>query len=169
MHQGAPTSRQPDGPVYLTAAGRRRLEERVARYSAQITAWRSGEGDDLAVDDRGDEAERLEEAYDVTAVQDRLAAAQAALDRAVPLPEGPDDGVVRLGSTVTVREGEEQSTFMVVDPAELDEGGTQAATDSPVGRALLGRARGDRVAFEVPAGRRVLTVQSVAPYRERAG
>ena len=102
MHQGAPTSRQPDGPVYLTAAGRRRLEERVARYSAQIAAWRSGEGDDLAVDYRGDEAERLEEAYDVTEVQVLLAAAQAALDRAVPLPEGPDDGVVRLGSTVTV-------------------------------------------------------------------
>jgi transcription elongation factor GreB len=168
MHEKvSPTSQPPDGPVYLTAAGRRRLEEQVARYRARVAAWR-GDADELAVDDWGDAAERLIEADDLSAVQDLLAATQAALARAVPMPEGPDDGIVRLGSTLTVREGEGQSTLMVVDRAELDDGGTRVSVDSAVGRALLGRARGDRVAIEVPAGLRVLTVQSVEPYRERA-
>ena len=162
-------SESSDGPVYLTAAGRRRLEEQVARYTAQVAAWRSGGADEPAVDDRGDAAERLIEADDLTAAQDLLAAAQAALGRAVPMAEGPDDGIVRLGSTVTVQgEGEGASTFMVVDPAECDNGAVQVAADSPVGRALLGRARGDQVAIDVPAGRRVLTIQAVTPYREQA-
>ena len=169
MDEVSPTSQQPDGPIYLTAAGRRRLEAEVARYSAQVAAWRSSAADELAVDDPGDAAERLIEADDLTAVQDHLAATQAALARAVPMPESPDDGIVRVGSTVTVRDSEGQSTFVFVDRAELDDGGTQVAADSAVGRALLGRARGDRVAIEVPAGRRVLTIESVEPYRERAG
>jgi transcription elongation GreA/GreB family factor len=120
------SSRPPDGPVYLTAAGRRRLEEHVARYRAQVAARRSSAMDELAVGDRGDAAERLIEADDLTAVQDLLAAAQAALARAVPMPEGPDDGIVRLGSTVTVREGEGQSAFMVVDPAEFETAGRRS-------------------------------------------
>jgi hypothetical protein len=98
----------------------------VARYGAQVAARRSSAMDELAVGDRGDAAERLIEADDLTAVQDLLAAAQAALARAVPMPEGPDDGIVRLGSTVTVREGEGQSAFMVVDPAEFETAGRRS-------------------------------------------
>ncbi|HEY7059884.1 MAG TPA: GreA/GreB family elongation factor [Chloroflexota bacterium] len=161
-------SAQPDGPIYLTAAGRRRLEARVAEYTAQLAGWRSSEANQPAVDDRGDAAERLIEADDLAPARDFLARTQAVLERAVAMPEGPDDGIVRLGSTVTVRDGEGESTFMLVDPAEVENDGTRVAADSPLGRALLGHARGDQVAVDAPAGRRVLTLQAVAPYRERA-
>src|SRR4051794_24828804 len=119
-------SQEPDGPVYLTARGRRRLEERVAQYTAQVGAWRSSEADEPRADDRGDAAERLIEADDLTAARDFLTETVAVLGRAVAMPEGPDDGIVRLGSTVTVREnGAADSTWLVVDPAEFEDGETQ--------------------------------------------
>jgi len=159
-------SQPPVGPVYLTATGRRRLEEQAARYTAQVDAWRAGETDGEAGEDRGDAAERLIEADDLTPTRDLLARTQAALARAVPMPEGAADGVVRLGSTVTVRDGGgQQSRLMVVDPAEFHDGESQVSADSPVGRALVGRTAGSQITLDVPDGRQVLTIQSVEPYK----
>jgi transcription elongation factor GreA len=108
------------------------------------------------------------EADSLTPTQDMLARTQEVLERALPMPEGPDDTVVRLGSTVTVRdEAGEASQYMVVDPAEFDDGEAQVSANSPVGRALLGQSRGSQVAVALPAGQQVLTIESVAPYRER--
>src|SRR3954452_17014341 len=155
-----------NNPIYLTPAGRRRLEEEVARYRAALAEWRTDDPDGTTNDERGDAAERLIEADELTPTGDLLARAQAILARAEPMPPGTDDGIVRLGSTVTVRnEGGEQSRLMIVDPAEFDDGETQAAADSPVGRALLGRAAGSQVTLDVPDGRQVLTIESVAPYQ----
>ena len=72
-------------------------------------------------------------------------------------------------STVTLHEeGAADSTSMVVDPAEFEDGETQVSADSPVGLALLGRAPYDQVVIAVPAGHRVRTLHSVKPYREQA-
>jgi transcription elongation factor GreA len=162
-------SQLPEDSVYLTPAGRRRLEERAADYAAQVAAWRAGEAGEPVAEDRGDAAERLIEADDLTRVRDLLAETQAVLARALPMPEGAADGIIRLGSTATVRDQDgQQSRFMVVDPAEFHDGESQVAADSPVGRALLGRARGSQIAIDVPAGRQVLTVEAVEPYRAPA-
>src|SRR5215211_1813595 len=91
-------------PVYLTPAGRQRLEDRAARYARQVAAWRSGGTAAPGGEDRGDAAERLMEADALVPEQDLLAKTRAVLDRALPMPEGLDDGIVRLGSTVTVRD-----------------------------------------------------------------
>ncbi len=162
-------SQPPRDPVYLTAAGRRRLEELAARYAAEVRGWRASEEDETGGEDRGDAAERLIEADDLVPTRDLLAETRAVLARAVPMPEGVDDGIVRLGSTVTIRdENGRQSELMVVDPAEFHDGDRQVAADSPVGQALLGRARGSQVAIDAPAGRQLLTIESVEPYREAA-
>src|SRR5262249_20935567 len=116
-------SQQSQEPVYLTPAGRKRLEDQVARYAKAVEEWRSGGSAAPGGEDRGDAAERLMEADSLTPTQDMLARTQEVLERALPMPEGPDDGVVRLGSTVTVRdEAGEANQYMVVDPAELDDG-----------------------------------------------
>jgi transcription elongation GreA/GreB family factor len=161
-------SKQSQEPVYLTPAGRKRLEDQVARYAKAVDEWRSGGTTAPGGEDRGDAAERLMEADSLTPTQDLLARTQEVLGRALPMPEGPDDGIVRLGSTVTVRnESGEVSRYMVVDPAEFDDGEAQVSANSPVGRALLGHSRGSQVAVALPAGQQVLTIESVEPYRER--
>jgi transcription elongation GreA/GreB family factor len=162
-------TQRPKDPIYLTPAGRQRLEEQAARYAAEVAAWRASEGDEPGAEDRGDAAERLIEADDVIPARDLLAETQAVLDRAVPMPAGAADGIVRLGATVTIRDADgTRSRYLVVDPAEFHDGENQVAADSPVGQALVGRARGSQITIDIPAGRQMLTIEAVEPYKERA-
>ncbi len=66
-------------------------------------------------------------------------------------------------STVRVREeagGIEAYTLVL--PAETDATHGLISTESPVGRALLGRGRGDEIEVQTPGGVRRLTVVEVS-------
>lgn len=155
-------------PIYLTVEGRQRLARRLAAYEAELRSADPGSGKDEA-EDAVDEATDLEAADHVGQLLDLTAATRAVLARALPLPAGPADGVIRQGSTVQVRdEGGEESTFMLVDGAELDPAAEEVSTDSPVGQALLGCMIDDRVAIATPDGKRTLTILWVTPYRRPA-
>jgi transcription elongation factor GreA len=98
---------------------------------------------------------------------DRL---RALLVRALPLAAGPDDGIVRQGCTVVVRDdagGERR--FQLLDGAEMEDDAAGAAVDSPIGRALIGRSAGDSVAVRAPSGERRLIILSVEQYHPHSG
>lgn len=79
-----------------------------------------------------------------------------------PLAAGPDDGVIRQGAMALVRdESDAERRLVPVDDAELDPETEEAAIDAPVGRALLSRRAGDRVAVRTPG------VKRTAATRER--
>jgi transcription elongation factor GreA len=159
-----------DEPIYLTAAGRRRLEQRVADYGGAVAGLSSPDQGQPEEGDSGDAALQLAEADDRDLVRGLAARARDVLARAQPVPEGPDDGVVRLGSTVRLRDGAgAESRLQVVAGAELDEGSSQVAADSPAGGALLGRRAGEEVAVDSPGGGYRVTLLAVEPYREAAG
>ena len=65
-----------------------------------------------------------------------------------------DPNSVRLGSTVKVVDLEfnEEESYQVVGSQEADPMNGRISEDSPFGRALLGRAVGDEVQVEAPAG-----------------
>ncbi len=69
---------------------------------------------------------------------------------------------VRVGSTVSVRtkDGKRQ-TYQLVGPAEADPTAGRISHESPVGRALIGKKRGEKVRVAAPAGRVEMTVTSV--------
>ena len=72
------------------------------------------------------------------------------LDRAVVV-EDPDLAVI--GRRVTLDEGDgTTSTYLLVIPGEGDRRNGSVAVDSPVGAAVLGRAVGDAVTIDAPAG-----------------
>ena len=62
--------------------------------------------------------------------------------------------MVHVGNTVTVEdvEFEEKMTYQVVGSQEADPMNGRISEDSPFGRALLGRAVGDKVQVDAPAG-----------------
>ena len=71
---------------------------------------------------------------------------------------------VRLGSRVKVLdlEFEEEEEYEVVGSQEADPMNGRISEDSPFGKALLGRAVGDEVVVEAPAGAlnyRILDIQ----------
>lgn len=85
----------------------------------------------------------------------RIAEIENILANCVVIEEQKDDhDTVRLGSTITVKdvEFEEEETYQVVGSQEADPMNGRISEESPFGKALLGKAVGDDVVVEAPAG-----------------
>ena len=63
--------------------------------------------------------------------------------------------VARLGSTVEVETPRGPKTLMLVSTVEANSANNKVSDQSPVGRALLGHAEGDKVEVQTPDGRTV--------------
>jgi transcription elongation factor GreA len=78
-------------------------------------------------------------------------------------PEQQHNGVVDLGSTVVIREGDiDAETYTIVGAAEADPTMGFISNESPLGKALLGSKVGDELAVKTPTGLlnyRVLALQ----------
>lgn len=70
--------------------------------------------------------------------------------------------VVSVGSTVRlVDESGEELTYMIVGSAEADPVHDRISNESPVGRSLLGKRKGQRVTVQVPAGTFRYTIKAI--------
>jgi transcription elongation factor GreA len=70
--------------------------------------------------------------------------------------------VVGLGSTVEVTDEKgRNSTYRLVSTHEADPTSGLVSVDSPVGKALVGKRKGQRAVVQVPQGARTLTLTSV--------
>ncbi len=83
---------------------------------------------------------------------------------AVIVEEGASSsGVVGLGSTVVVRDGEgAEETWQIVSSHDAAPREGRLSVESPTATALLGRAEGDQTSVTLPRGKRTLTVLSVS-------
>jgi transcription elongation factor GreA len=59
---------------------------------------------------------------------------------------------VQIGSTVKVNGDDGPQTFYIVGSAEAKPADGRISNESPVGRALLGKRKGEKVVVKVPAG-----------------
>ena len=85
----------------------------------------------------------------------RLAEIEEILSNYVVIEEDASAGSeVRLGSTVTVldKEFNEEEVYKIVGSQEADPMNGSISEDSPFGRALLGKNKGDEVTVDAPAG-----------------
>jgi transcription elongation factor GreA len=64
-----------------------------------------------------------------------------------------DTSVVDIGARITIQEGTfEPETYHMVGPKEADPANYRISHESPIGKALLGRHKGDTVLAETPGG-----------------
>lgn len=85
----------------------------------------------------------------------RIAEIENILSNYVVIEENEDShDKVRLGSTITVLDVEfqEKETYQVVGSQEADPMNGRISEESPFGKALLGKAVGEDVVVEAPAG-----------------
>lgn len=85
----------------------------------------------------------------------RMAEIEEILSNYVVIEEDASAGSeVRLGSTVTVldKEFNEEEVYKIVGSQEADPMNGSISEDSPFGRALLGKNKGDEVTVDAPAG-----------------
>jgi transcription elongation factor GreA len=101
---------------------------------------------------------------DQTANENRILQLEDKLTRAEVIDFSKQSGdVVRFGATVTVvdEDSNAKTTWQIVGEPEADASHGRISVTSPVGRALMGKNRGDSVEVNVPAGVRSYKIQKV--------
>ena len=99
---------------------------------------------------------------DLQRVDQRIRYLQHSLRSAEVVSPGGDDGVVRFGASVTIRdERGEESQYRLVGVDETDLARGWVSWMSPIARALLSHTKGSSVDFISPAGPKRLTIVRV--------
>jgi transcription elongation factor GreA len=141
-------------PVYLTRDGREKLTEeleRLTRVTRMEVARRIAEAKDLGDLSENSEYEEAKRAQAFT--EGRIRELQHQLSNVQLIDESANgDKVIRIGSTVTVEEDGERSTYTIVGSAEAKPREGKVSNESPLGRALLGKTKGSKVTVEPERG-----------------
>jgi transcription elongation factor GreA len=157
-----------DNQIPLTRAGYAEKEARlhyliterrqeVAEYlhETETPDWE----DHSAHDDARAEQARLES--EIHDLQEILAHA-VLLDPLEEQAHTPGPSRVTLGSSVTVQTPHGTKTVTIVSTVEADSTQQKISDQSPVGRALLGHATGERVEVDTPSGPAGYTIVSIS-------
>lgn len=93
----------------------------------------------------------------------RVGHLQYVLSRADVIDEDPDPQRINAGDRVIVWDvdSREEFTFNVISPAEVGLVEDAVTTDSPVGKALMGRTVGEMIEVNVPDGRERYAIRQV--------
>ena len=135
---------------YLSNDKRREVAERIktAREFGDIT-------ENSEYDDAKNEQAMLESR--IASLEDKLRSASV-----IDASELSKD-VVRVGSLVHVKDDKGKNVaYTIVGSTEADPSANRLSNESPVGKALVGRKKGDAVSVPTPKGERKLTISKIS-------
>jgi len=150
------------GQRYITRAGAERLHHELLRLlneeRPRVTAEVSAAA---AQGDRSENAEYIYGKKRLREIDRRIHFLQRRLDTCTVVEPAAQTDASRIyfGATVTLEDEEGgRSTYQIVGPDETDTKGGRISIESPIGRALLGKRRGETVAVRRPRGEIELTI-----------
>ena len=135
---------------YLQTVKRAEIVERIAEARSHGDLSENAEYDAARNEQAANEGEIAELDYKVK--------------NAVIIEETDDNSVVHIGSAVTVydEEMEEEVTYTIMGTTEVDAMKNIVSNESPVGTALLGHKKGERVTVKAPDGDYILKVLKIS-------
>src|SRR5688572_6104576 len=139
-------------PAYVSREGleklRHELEELVNVRRAEVAAriQEAKEHGDITENAEYEDAKN-EQAF----IEGRIQSVSALVKNAVIIDENTSKTHVQVGSTVKLQGAGGTETYTIVGSAEAAPAEGRISNESPVGRALLGRKKGDKVKVSVPA------------------
>ncbi len=140
-------------PTYISAEGlakyRAELEELVNVRRAEVAAriHDAKEHGDLTENAEYEDAKN-EQAF----VEGQIQRLEAIIKNATLIDSNHSTDHVQIGSTVVVEGTDGTERFTIVGSTEASPGQGKISNESPVGRALLGKRKGEKVVVHVPAG-----------------
>jgi len=140
-------------PTYISRDGleklRHELDEMVSLRRPEIAQriHDAKEHGDLTENAEYEDAKN-EQAF----VEGRIQQLEALIKNATLIDENHGSDHVAIGSTVRVDGPDGKESFTIVGSTEARPTEGRISNESPVGRALLGRKKGDKVTVQVPAG-----------------
>lgn len=149
-------------PTYVSRDGleklRHELEEMVTTRRSEVAQriHDAKEHGDLSENAEYEDAKN-EQAF----VEGRIQTLEAIIKNATIIDEHHEGDHVQIGSSVDVKGPDGAETFTIVGSTEARPTEGRISNESPVGRALLGRRKGDTVAVRAPAGDLSYTIVAV--------
>lgn len=145
--------------VYLTAEGKKELEERL-KYLKTVSRAEVTEKIKVARD-FGDLSENAE--YDAakaeqSQLEGEIIEIEAKLKNAIIIEDGARHNEVKLGSTIVVEDvSGKQKSYQIVGTTESDPYANPAciSNESPIGSAVIGKRKGDAFDVVLPNGKKV--------------
>ncbi len=142
--------------ILLTQEGYQKLEDEVEHLKS-VRRREVAERIKVAISfgDISENAEYDEAKNEQAQVEERIIKLENMLRKAVIIDESKiDSNIVTIGSIVKVydKEFEEEVEYTIVGSAEADPYEGKISNESPVGKALLGRSKGETVDVQVPDG-----------------
>ncbi len=149
--------------VQLTAEGRKRLEGELAELrDVRLRELFRSVQDANTNNEASDSGEYEELKEELVYTEARVRELEQMLRNAEVIEGGSPDGIVALGSRITVKfDDGETDTWTLVSPEEASLPDGSVSTDSPVGQALKGSKEGDTIKVVTPGGEVTYAVVSV--------
>lgn len=151
-------------PVYLTPEGQETLEQelnflKTVRRQEVANRLHEALGEGELIENAELEDARREQSF----VEGRILTLEEQLRKAIIIESNQSDGVVGVGSHVTVQEYDVDSPeeYHVVGSAEADPAHGKISNESPLGRALLGKRVGEKAMVQAPDGDIVFDILAV--------
>lgn len=143
-------------PIYMTAEGLQKIKEELVylttvrrREVAQMIAEAKAEGD-ISENAGYDEAKTAQ-----GFLEGKIRDLEAVVKNAVVIDESEAPRhAVAIGRTINVREvgSDDEEVYTIVGSKEADPANGRISNESPMGKALLGKAVGDVVKVTTPGG-----------------
>jgi transcription elongation factor GreA len=153
-----------DKTVFLTHEGREKLKQEldflinVKRPEVAEAIHSAKEEGDISENSAYDAAKE-QQAF----VEGKIMQIEQMLKNSEIIESQAIKGVVALGSYVKVVEkgSKDEEEYQIVGSAEADPKKGRISNESPVGRALMGKKKGDAVSVKTPAGERQLRLVEI--------
>jgi transcription elongation factor GreA len=151
-----------DKPVYLTAEGKTGLEEELTHLKMVRRPEVADRIQQAKLDGDVSESGEYEDAKNEQAwVEGRIRTLEHMLQNS-RIIEGVRSDTIMLGSQVQLRDGEGiEYKWTIVGSAEANPRQSRISNESPVGKALMGKKKGDKVSVDAPGGREEFTILKV--------
>jgi transcription elongation factor GreA len=126
------------------------LEERKTRIRQEIAQAikEAKEQGDLSENAEYSEAKRQQNEN-----ESRIAELEMQIKESVVAQHDGSSSTVQVGSNVRAKVGSMEMAFSIVGSNEADPSKGRISNESPIGKALLGRSKGDKVQVEAPSGK----------------
>jgi transcription elongation factor GreB len=160
----ASSPKPPKPPRYITPEGFRKIAAEHTRIWTELRPRIVAEVEAAAaLGDRSENAEYIYGKRKLRELDRRLRFLSERMDDLTVVDPRPHpSGRAYFGAWVVVEDEEGgERAYRLVGPDEADAPAGLISVEAPLGRALLGRAEGDNVRVERPAGRLELTVVEI--------
>lgn len=151
-------------PSYITPEGYRKLEEEAHQlWTVERPKWTKLVAEAAAEGDRSENAEYIYGKRKLFEIDRRLKFLGRRLD-VLKIVDGTPSASDRVffGAWVTLEDDEGgRVVYKIVGPDETDSKGGQVSCESPMGKALLGRERGDEVTVPRPKGTATFVIEAI--------